>query len=732
MSLAFETLGETIAVFDRSGEVVSTTKHLYNVFKEAQQAYQKARTGLVDQYNATFGPSQDQSPVQRQLSWDDEGSGIVQAKPDQGIIRPRHHQRSQSLDSAFELDGFRPGLDQSQLCTEDARAKPAFIPDDNESVFLSRLDDEDDGIDTELAFGEYHAETFEQIHRDAEEDMKKLMSKTQQMLMEAKCAEASAMATINHLQENPEAMAAVALTLAEVSKLAKTVGPHILNALKVAFPSAFALLACPQFLVASSVGIGITIVMIGGYKIIKRIQAACSDEETVIQAPPMIEEKRPFPAHLIDDFAPPKSPWSPPPMSLHTPTIGPGGDAQWAGIPRMASRMAVRPEIDRDEMYELESTVTGVNSWLRALDAEGSRHSSKPDEELMTPLAVKESGFFFNQAGQIHPPPRRRHTSDRNPHQSNHEAVSPGSRASYAESAFSGSASSSASSSSHDGSSRASHERPRAGRRHDISDCFDLGDDEEVLYTKDGKPVRVRRNRARSARRSPAAEEVERHARARAPREARPKVGRSHRSHSTDRRSRSRPRDAAHYPERLPERFAQAPLPSQPPAHTLRRVKSISSPSEAIAPLALPVRRSTNETHLTGQSSVAQKQAAPQPAKLSRAAKMMGILTLGMSNREGRSSRQAPAGSSRRSKSASDENRGRHRGSAGEVRYRSIYEEHPENTTSARPGARILQRQVQDKGRGGAAAAQAWFEKRGKHERRPSKLNPSTSEAQLK
>jgi hypothetical protein len=69
-------------------------------------------------------------------------------------------------------------------------------------------------------------------------------------------------------------MAAVALTLAEISNIATKMAPGALLSLKAAAPTVFALLAAPEFLIAVGVTAGITIIMFGGYKIIKKIRAA--------------------------------------------------------------------------------------------------------------------------------------------------------------------------------------------------------------------------------------------------------------------------------------------------------------------------------------------------------------------------------------------------------------------------------------------------------------------------
>jgi hypothetical protein len=107
-----------------------------------------------------------------------------------------------------------------------------------------------------------------------EAELKATMTKLDHLLLEAQCVQHSATAIIANLQANPEAMAAVALTLAELSTLLSKMSPGILGALKASSPAIFALLASPQFLIAGGVAIGVTVVMFGGFKIIKKIQAS--------------------------------------------------------------------------------------------------------------------------------------------------------------------------------------------------------------------------------------------------------------------------------------------------------------------------------------------------------------------------------------------------------------------------------------------------------------------------
>jgi hypothetical protein len=129
-----------------------------------------------------------------------------------------------------------------------------------------------DKIDMNLAYGELHERPASRDSNN-EAELEAGLSKLDSLLLEAHCIQHSATTIIANLQKNPEAMAAVALTLAELSNILKTMGPAVLTSLKASSPAAFALLASPQFLIAGGVALGVTIVMFGGYKIVKQIKA---------------------------------------------------------------------------------------------------------------------------------------------------------------------------------------------------------------------------------------------------------------------------------------------------------------------------------------------------------------------------------------------------------------------------------------------------------------------------
>jgi hypothetical protein len=133
-------------------------------------------------------------------------------------------------------------------------------------------------IDMDLAYGDIPP-PLPPTHQDEEKELKGLVSKVKMLLVEAECAQYSATAIIANLQKNPDAMAAVALTLAEISNIVMKMSPGIITALKGSAPAVFALLASPQFMIAAGVGVGITIVAFGGYKIIKKIKARNAQDD---------------------------------------------------------------------------------------------------------------------------------------------------------------------------------------------------------------------------------------------------------------------------------------------------------------------------------------------------------------------------------------------------------------------------------------------------------------------
>ncbi|CCC05079.1 hypothetical protein SMACR_07735 [Sordaria macrospora] len=111
-----------------------------------------------------------------------------------------------------------------------------------------------------------------------------LISRIESFLLEAHCLQASASCMIENLQQNPEAAAAVALSLAELSAIIGKMSPAFLAFLKGGSPAIYALLCSPQFLIGTGIAAGVMVVMFGGWKIIRKItQGNAKQKEAAVE-----------------------------------------------------------------------------------------------------------------------------------------------------------------------------------------------------------------------------------------------------------------------------------------------------------------------------------------------------------------------------------------------------------------------------------------------------------------
>ncbi|KAI1499925.1 hypothetical protein F5X99DRAFT_263403 [Biscogniauxia marginata] len=325
---------EIVTIVNQSGKVISNGKHILNVFKEARATYQEKKAALkverAIKRSQTFDvPTEPRYEDevghgyigwQRRTSLDDDAS--------RASSRRSHRSRSSKHRSVSES---RPALTEGNLKThsEVSSTAPSRVPTAYKSSYAetalraptlgrgglthaptmpTHLEDaetivpsprqgayvhgsrsdpsirENGGkgkkeIDMDLAYGNVPPDLEERVDLDPayksdekELEAEDLVDKIENILTEAHCLHHTATHIIQHLQDNPEAAAAVALALAELSALLGKMSPSFLGILKGGSPAIFALLASPQFLIAAGVTVGVTVVMFGGWKIIKRIQ----------------------------------------------------------------------------------------------------------------------------------------------------------------------------------------------------------------------------------------------------------------------------------------------------------------------------------------------------------------------------------------------------------------------------------------------------------------------------
>lgn len=304
-------IGQTITVVNKSGKVVGTSKHLVNVFKEAKSAYTEKKAEIKAQRRSEHESKEKERKACKQLEAltladdDDDRSSqassrrgsesgkSIRRKPVPGKERARVKRGvSDSFytnDRLQRHDSHRPSPlrnGSSASLGEDEPRAGELTRRHTEGMQLrhkrdSRRRASMDDVDMDLAYGDYLPPPGPDSKREDELELQEKMSGLQRLLDEGNCIQHSVTAMIDNLQKNPDALAAVALTLAEISNLVAKMGPGALMTMKSSFPVIIALLASPQFAIAAGVGVGVTIIAFGGYKIIKKIKAR--DERRLLE-----------------------------------------------------------------------------------------------------------------------------------------------------------------------------------------------------------------------------------------------------------------------------------------------------------------------------------------------------------------------------------------------------------------------------------------------------------------
>ncbi|EFX05770.1 hypothetical protein CMQ_3839 [Grosmannia clavigera kw1407] len=233
-----------------------------------------------------------------------------------------------------------------------------------------------DQLDMHLAYGDLPPDLDTYPDPDAgaakseDEEQKKAQAKTlidyiEALLDEAECIHHTAASIIARLQNSPEAAAAVALTLAELSALLAKLSPTFLGIIKGGSPAVFALLASPQFLIGTSIAVGITVVAFGGWKIVKRMTDGKQAFEAASSSP---EQQRPSRLPAGPSLAGVQMHSLPPAVDRTAPTVISDGF---------------------DEAVVLEEELSSIESWRRGIVPPSGLEDSAVDAELISPQAMR-------------------------------------------------------------------------------------------------------------------------------------------------------------------------------------------------------------------------------------------------------------------------------------------------------------------------------------------------------
>ncbi|KAI1134218.1 hypothetical protein F5Y05DRAFT_240048 [Hypoxylon sp. FL0543] len=349
---------EIVTIVNSSGKIISNGRHLINVLKEAKASYQEKKAAIKAERAVKRSETFDVPTVpqyydeieyggwNRRASHDDGASQATSRRSFRSGYREGSKRRSASqartalternLKTLTEVSSTAPSrpptvyrspyaetaprdMTLSRPTLAHAPTAPIYVdePTAHTSISVPRsnsdpaLRGKGKEIDMNLAYGDVPPDLEERVDLDPaykaaqkEREALDLITKIENLLTEAQCLHHTATHIIQHLQGNPDAAAAVALTLAELSAILGKMSPSFLAVLKGGSPAIFALLASPQFLIAAGVTVGVTVVMFGGWKIVKRIQDAKAEPAAV--APMAFAAHQPGPA----DFGRPPYPES--------------------------------------------------------------------------------------------------------------------------------------------------------------------------------------------------------------------------------------------------------------------------------------------------------------------------------------------------------------------------------------------------------------------------------------
>ncbi|KAF5001129.1 hypothetical protein FGRMN_1240 [Fusarium graminum] len=378
-------LEQTITIVNNSGKIVKTGKHLFSIFKEAQGSYKEKKAQIkseqklqrsqtfdarapppseyVDNERSRYYPPRTIDQRSEAGSQRSRRSRSVQSRGDFDV-RSRKALTLDNLERHTEISATAPSkaptlVYKNPYAETMAMAQPRTMPPsvyDGQMVPRNRSTGElvqakpRKSIDMDLAYGSVPPDLKDRTDLDPqyvdEKQAMGLVQRVEGLLTEAQCLHHSATHTMSELQKNPDHAAAVALSLAELSKIVKKGSPALLALLKSGSPAVFGLLSSPQFLIGTSIAAGVTVICFGGWKIFQKMkEEKAAREALAYEGVPM---DRPAPMRTQSEYA-----------------------VEYGPV--------------YDEALILDDDLSSIETWMRGIPA-GDAESV--DMELITPTAL--------------------------------------------------------------------------------------------------------------------------------------------------------------------------------------------------------------------------------------------------------------------------------------------------------------------------------------------------------
>lgn len=269
----------TVTVMNQHGEVIHNgTKSFFSALKEAKEAYKQRKAEIASERRAQ-GRARE-----KVIRWNSSRyGGTIQDAPAQAASEDdsAHHGRRKHRKPARRNSSSLSTWSAEEV-TEDALVVRSISREDTTARrgHQQRLEEEQVRQVHQQSHGgalSAHDRTMDMapalFNDPSVVAVQSLLARVQSIIDEINCITFGLTTLLTELQKTPETFAAVGLSLAEIANMVTHIAPTALLFLKTAFPTVFALLSSPHFAVIAGVAGAATVIVLGGYKIVRNIMA---------------------------------------------------------------------------------------------------------------------------------------------------------------------------------------------------------------------------------------------------------------------------------------------------------------------------------------------------------------------------------------------------------------------------------------------------------------------------
>ncbi|KAK6343730.1 hypothetical protein TWF730_011319 [Orbilia blumenaviensis] len=263
-----KTLNYTVEVVDKAGKAIHTSKTIFGALREARDAYKAKRAERKAEREAEKAARR----AVKERAYEEQLREARRARrearraiEDDGRSEERRRERRERRERRMIEDGKHDSND-----TKDRDAGS-----DTSSIYSHR---DKNGSAGDLTLRSSSTTDLslpglpQRPEVDEEDDhLTALFTQVQDIIDHAAAAQSSVVTLVDALRREPETLAMVGLTLAEISTIVAKLSPAALAGAQISWPVVFSFLASPQFAIVAGGVIGTTVILLGGYKIIKKM-----------------------------------------------------------------------------------------------------------------------------------------------------------------------------------------------------------------------------------------------------------------------------------------------------------------------------------------------------------------------------------------------------------------------------------------------------------------------------